>query len=169
MERDFKKDDLPLELVRNPGNKRTISWLHKMENYDFSDITSDVKKKFDWSQEKASETENQVKQFMALAVLDPGYYHIPEIDVDEYWHRMILHTQWYAKFCDDVFGSFYHHTPEPDPDHLSLENRERTLRLAEYWYGFQWKHLVLTCTQSQGPIPINLKHLAPTTEAMPNF
>ena len=57
--------------------------------------------------------ETETKRFFSFAFLDPGYYHIPEPDVDEYWHRMILHTQWYSKFCLDTFGQYYHHTPEP--------------------------------------------------------
>ena len=33
--------------------------------------------------------------------------------VDRAWHTFILHTRDYAQFCQDRFGRFIHHVPEP--------------------------------------------------------
>lgn len=35
----------------------------------------------------------------------------PSSVVDPGWHTMILHTDWYARFCLDNFGYFLHHQP----------------------------------------------------------
>ncbi|QWT14556.1 hypothetical protein [Sphingobium xenophagum] len=160
-------DFLPLELKVDPLSAEVAKRLDSLSQYDFSAITDDVTRKYGWKSAKSISVEKQVKQFFALAFLDPGYYHIPEEDVDEYWHRMILHTVWYSDFCQSVFGQFYHHTPEPDPAHISEENRERTKRLVDYWFATEWNNLVLTCTQCRGPaLEFGVK---PDDSALPNF
>ncbi len=140
-----------LGLARTTGNKKLDAALKKLEKYDFLAVTRSCANRYGWKAAKASETEIETKRFFSLAFLDQGYYHIPEPDVDEYWHRMILHTQWYHKFCLEMFGQYYHHTPEPDQSLISEENRKRSMELIEHWYGYAWKSVVLTCTQCTGP------------------
>ncbi|MGA9867002.1 MAG: hypothetical protein WBQ75_11255 [Acetobacteraceae bacterium] len=155
----------PLDLKVDPINAGVLAKLRLLDGYDFLAITADAERKLGWSSTHSAEIEKQVKQFLSLAFLDPGFYHIPELDVDEYWHRMILHTQWYAKFCDDVFGSYYHHTPEPDPAHMNQANRDRSVKLADYWFGTKWANLVRTCTQCRGPFIVS--GIAPDPQTMP--
>ena len=118
-----------LGLIRPTGNPKLDEVLRKLEAYDFSPVTKSCIDRYGWSAEKAQQTEIETKRFFSLAFLDPGHYHIPESDVDEYWHRMILHTQWYQQFCLDTFGAYYHHTPEPEQNLISEENRKRSLAL----------------------------------------
>lgn len=140
-----------LGLSRATGNKKLDAALKKLQKYDFSPITKSCVERYGWDQKKGEEMELETKRFFSLAFLDPGHYHIPAPDVDEYWHRMILHTQWYHKFCLDTFGQYYHHTPEPDQSLISEENRQRSLGLIQHWYGYTWESLVKTCTQCKGP------------------
>ena len=35
----------------------------------------------------------------------------PSETVDPGWHTLILHTQWYEKWCAEQFGYFLHHAP----------------------------------------------------------
>ncbi|MET7907655.1 hypothetical protein ACFYS7_18770 [Streptomyces avermitilis] len=35
----------------------------------------------------------------------------PSQQVDPGWHALILHTNWYADWCEKNFGSFLHHQP----------------------------------------------------------
>ncbi|MGE3335518.1 MAG: hypothetical protein AB7I36_17885 [Rhodospirillaceae bacterium] len=159
---------LPLGLKVDPQSKILLMRLAKIEDYDFSGISADIKRKLRWTPRKIAKTELEVRRFFSLAMLDPGYYHIPEVDVDDYWHRMILHTVWYTKFCKSVFGGYFDHTPEPDPDHLNQRNRERTVKVVSYWYGSKWPKLVKTCTQCNHPT--TLKTLPkPAKGAMPRF
>ena len=145
--------DLPLELKVDPKNEKLILKLSQLDKYDFSAINSDMQKKYSWPIEKSKYIEPRVKKFFALSFLNADNYHIPDIDVDEYWHRMILHTVWYHKFCSDMFGSYYHHTPAPDPNHISTENREKSKELMAYWFGEPWDFIVMTCTQCNHPTP----------------
>lgn len=140
-----------LGLNRATKNKKLDAVLDKLEKYDFSSITKSCIDRYNWDSKYGEEMETETKRFFSLAFLDPGYYHIPAPDVDEYWHRMILHTQWYQRFCLDIFGQYYHHTPEPDHSLISEENRQRSLALIQHWYGYTWQSLVRTCTQCKGP------------------
>ncbi|MFI6356984.1 hypothetical protein ACIBJF_30990 [Streptomyces sp. NPDC050743] len=36
----------------------------------------------------------------------------PSQTVDPGWHTLILHTQWYEKWCQEKFGFFLHHAPK---------------------------------------------------------
>lgn len=160
---------LPIGLKVNPGNSKLLGVFEKLENYDFSTITKSCIEKYGWDSAYASKIETWTKQFFALAFLDKGYYHIPEKDVDEYWHRMILHTLWYHEFCQTIIGEYYHHTPEPDPSHMSEENRERSLKLVDYWYHNTWETLIRTCTQCKGPGPSISAELEPNKDSLPKL
>jgi len=35
----------------------------------------------------------------------------PSLQVDPGWHTLILHTAWYANWCERSFGCFLHHQP----------------------------------------------------------
>jgi hypothetical protein len=37
---------------------------------------------------------------------------IPSRVVDEAWHEFILDTRAYARFCEEAFGEYLHHTPD---------------------------------------------------------
>lgn len=52
-----------------------------------------------------------LKQYYAVALLDPMNEHAVTEAIDPFWHAHILHTRAYAKFCEDVFGQFIHHEP----------------------------------------------------------
>lgn len=155
----------PLGLKVDPKSTAVIRILQEIEDFDFSAITSDVQKKYKWSKSKAKKVELAIKRFFSLAFLDPGNYHIPEADADEYWHRLILHTQFYNDFCQRIFGAYYHHTPEPDPKLVNKANRAQSTMLFKYWYEADWKNLVRTCTQCKGPY-ISTK-IRPAKETLP--
>jgi len=156
----------PLGLIRATGNKKLDTRLRKLERYNFSPITKSCVDRYSWTKSKANKWETETKRFFSFAFLDPGYYHIPSPDVDEFWHRMILHTQWYEKFCFDIFGAYYHHTPEPDQNLINKQNRERSLALIKHWYGNFWDDLVETCTQCKGPyLALTFKGIEPSKKA----
>lgn len=52
-----------------------------------------------------------LKQYYAVALLDPKNKHAVSATIDPFWHAHILHTREYAHFCDAVFGQFIHHEP----------------------------------------------------------
>jgi hypothetical protein len=158
---------LPFGLIVDPKNDELLARLRVLENYDCEHITRSVQSKYGWDPDRAKKVEIDTKKFFALGFLDQGHYHIPEDDVDEYWHRMILHTRFYIDFCDQIFGEYYHHMPEPDANALNEENRNRTLKLMPYWFGDTWKSVVKTCTQCRGPYVVSI--LQPASDVLPKF
>lgn len=52
-----------------------------------------------------------LKQYYAVALLDPKNRHAVSASIDPFWHAHILHTRQYLAFCDEVFGQYVHHDP----------------------------------------------------------
>jgi len=52
-----------------------------------------------------------LKQYYAVALLDPKNEHAVADRVDPFWHPHILHTRQYTLFCEQVFGQYIHHEP----------------------------------------------------------
>jgi hypothetical protein len=46
-----------------------------------------------------------------MGVTRSGDTMAPSEAVDPGWHTLILHTEWYADFCQQQFGYFLHHKP----------------------------------------------------------
>ncbi len=83
-----------------------------------------------------AKTENQAKQKLDAAIqwlaghaIKPkaDMYVMLEGEVDDGLHALILHTKWYAEFCDRHIGFFIHHTPldAETADKLKLEGAIR--------------------------------------------
>ncbi len=52
-----------------------------------------------------------LKQYHAVAVLDPQNKHAVSDLLDPFWHAQILHTEQYTVFCDELVGHYIHHRP----------------------------------------------------------
>lgn len=52
-----------------------------------------------------------LKQYYAVALLDPANAHAVSVPVDPFWHSHILHTWQYSVFCQNVVGEYMHHQP----------------------------------------------------------
>ena len=127
--------ELPLGLVLDPKNPKLISKLRELDQYDFTVISKKCERVLKWNPEDTDRLAKQAKQFLALALLDPDYYHVPAYDADQYWHRMILQTTWYKNFCDSIFGFFLSHDPPEYPATLGEETIDRSVALMKHWYG----------------------------------
>jgi len=73
-----------------------------------------------------------LKQYYAVALLDPFNEHAVSDHVDPYWHAHILHTTQYTRFCERVFGQYIHHEPL---DHADTKQVARVAELYRYTYG----------------------------------
>jgi len=161
--------NLPLELTKDPMSVGCVAALRRLEFYDCDRINRMCREKYGWSGEEAKDNERITKKFLSLNILDPSVYHIPTQVADDYWHRMILDTKWYTRFCDDIFGSFLHHTPMEKTQQKDEFNRDRSLRAAKYWFGEGWGNLVRTCTQCKGPEPNQLSTILPRADMIMGY
>ena len=66
-----------------------------------------------------------LKQYYAIAILDPLNMHVVSDKVDPFWHAHILHTEEYVDFCNRTVGSYMHHSPldHGRPKHVEGVNR----------------------------------------------
>lgn len=62
-----------------------------------------------------------LKQYYAIALLDPANAHAVSRPLDPFWHAHILHTERYHAFCQAVIGEYMHHRPldHGRPDHVA--------------------------------------------------
>lgn len=70
-----------------------------------------------------------LKQYYAVALLDPVNFHAVSDLIDPFWHAHILHTRQYMAFCEQVFGQYVHHTPL---DHARPQDVQKVKELYAY-------------------------------------
>lgn len=70
-----------------------------------------------------------LKQYYAVAVLDPLNRHAVSDAIDPFWHAHILHTKQYMSFCDDVTDGYIHHEPL---DHANRAAMDEIRALYDY-------------------------------------
>lgn len=63
-----------------------------------------------------------LKQYYAVAMLDPANAHAVSSPIDPFWHFHILHTKQYMEFCERVVGEYMHHIPLDHSKYAQVEN-----------------------------------------------
>lgn len=63
-----------------------------------------------------------LKQYYAVAMLDPANAHSVTVPVDPFWHAHILFTEQYRNFCDEVIGEYMDHVPLDKRNAAKVEN-----------------------------------------------
>jgi hypothetical protein len=55
----------------------------------------------------------EFKRFFALELLYPNPDHsfVPSIEIDPFWHHLVLDSRRYVALCDKLYGGYVHHTP----------------------------------------------------------
>lgn len=87
----------PSELLEAGMLDTLVARLHK----DHPDLTLDY----------CGRIQKQALEFLDACGRNPGVSLTPSVMVDLGWHNLILHTEVYAKFCQDLAGRFIHHHP----------------------------------------------------------
>lgn len=70
-----------------------------------------------------------LKQYYAIAMLDPANGHAVSDVVDPLWHAHMLFSEEYEQFCRAVIGEYMHHTPFLKDDGVM---RTKVRRLYDY-------------------------------------
>ena len=99
--------------VSNPEHLRRIAII---DDEDFDQVLTLVRKEFTKegravSDEYLARGIYALKQYYAIAMLDPANAHAVSVPVDPFWHAHILHTERYEIFCNAVVGEYMHHRP----------------------------------------------------------
>src|SRR5450830_6525 len=72
-----------------------------------------------WDAERTRQAESDYREFLFVATQFPDPAPRPSADVDAFWHFHILDTIKYARDCQQAFGYFLHHGPDPLPAPVS--------------------------------------------------
>ena len=104
-------------------------------------LISRIGSKLACNETEAVRAYGELLKFLALCASEADTL-APSKCVDEVWHEVILHTQFYATLCDRLFGGFIHHAPANGADEasyrltLSLLNKKFGELDTRYWPGF---------------------------------
>ncbi|MEH7452991.1 glycine-rich domain-containing protein [Gottfriedia acidiceleris] len=100
-----------------------VSRLEKAWKMDFlANVKERVMEKEDWSNEKYSFIERELKRFFLMAAI---FENVPMYsqEVDKIWHEMILFTKSYHNFCKAFCGEMIHHEPNVHKDGATIADR----------------------------------------------
>src|SRR3989344_6580259 len=101
--------------------------LRAIEDEDYSGIVRKVRDIFTEqhglspSDEFVASGLEGLKQYYAVALLDPLNAHAASPKIDMFWHAHMLHSRQYAEFCDRVVSRFMHHEPLNDENEEEVE------------------------------------------------
>jgi len=91
----------------------------KISSLDLSQINNYMVKAKGWKQAQANEAENQYKNFLRIKIVATDSFSqelVPSLDIDEFWHAHILHTEKYAADMQNICGKFLHHHPQQESE-----------------------------------------------------
>ncbi len=96
-----------------------------IDDTDFSKVAKKVAHDHGFDERYVERGILALKQYYAIAVLDPLNMHAVSTEVDPFWHTHILFTEDYAEFCQKLVGTYVHHTPLDEDDSAEVERIKR--------------------------------------------
>lgn len=63
-----------------------------------------------------------LRQYHAVAILDPRNEHAISDALDPFWHVQILFTRQYVRFCNETMGHYVHHEPLDHADLAAVQH-----------------------------------------------
>ncbi|MBX4187417.1 MAG: hypothetical protein KW802_04190 [Candidatus Doudnabacteria bacterium] len=120
--------------------------LELIDNEDFGPVTRKTREELEkqavsLSVEEADAGILALKQYYAVALLDPLNEHAVSDVIDPYWHAHILHTRQYTEFCEKVLGQYMHHDPLDHADTAKVAYVARLYRYTVSVYGQMFNHV----------------------------
>jgi hypothetical protein len=88
---------------------RTI--IDRAMQFDLGQVSKRYAQDHHSSPEEGQLLARELKRFLILRAFNPDIPYGITGKVDDMWHTFILFTREYARFCDEVAGTFLHHTP----------------------------------------------------------
>jgi hypothetical protein len=98
------------------------------------EIEAHYQRTFGLTAEAAAELFADVKKFVFVASMSGFTPYAPPPGLDPGWHEFILHTDYYATFCNMV-GEFVHHNPGLSPHPRDAEAMELARKKAAEIFG----------------------------------
>lgn len=117
--------------IFSPEEKKELK--KQIDQYRFTPLIDQLVDKEKITEEEALKDFNDLKQFLYLCITAQGAAVIaPPPKIDALWHRFILFSREYAKFCKRYNGSFIHHDPHTKgTKSLSHDAIAETIKMAQ--------------------------------------
>lgn len=119
-----------LQQFRTPLSPLQVARLSIIDQTDFSKVA--IKVRQDLAERGVIVDDDYIaggiealKQYYAIALLDPANMHAVSDVVDPFWHAHILFTEDYVSFCERVVGRYMHHDPLDKTDAKALVHVRR--------------------------------------------
>lgn len=114
-----------------------LEMVRLIDAEDFSGVVRKVREEFaHWGESASDEYLDAgvlaLKQYYAVALLDPCNEHAVSDSIDPFWHAHILHTKEYIAFGERIFGQYVQHEPL---DHDNAVQLRHVARLYSYTTG----------------------------------
>ncbi len=112
-----------LKLIGREEKRRELA-LENIDAYVFpKSVSTSISKKYPHlSREEVDSVLSGLKQFFYACCICKGKsVGMPSRSVDYAWHKFILHTKEYKKFCKNNIGWFVHHTPAGSSGEKAIE------------------------------------------------
>lgn len=130
-----------IDLTKDDAEK-----LRYIEAYDLTMEVDTAVEEGMIPEELAETAELELKRFLAIAYLEREDREslVPGRRIDTLWHKFILNTPSYTRFCDRVYGEYLHHVPSRVEDRAAVPEERRGTSLAgqyfddfadEFWIG----------------------------------
>lgn len=112
------------------SNRITIDQRRRLEYIDSEDYSLVMEKTQDDLSGKGMVVDRDyleqgiyaLKQYYAVALLDPANAHAVTVPIDPFWHSHILFTREYRIFCEAVVGEYMEHIPLDKTSKSKVEN-----------------------------------------------
>lgn len=104
-----ERDDVRLVLERQKDV--FLACRDKASTRDHDHVARVCARMYGWSINKVSYVRSQYDVFWGICGVGLQLEIYETLDVDNYWHVHILHTQQYREDCAFVFGHFLEHVP----------------------------------------------------------
>jgi len=123
-------------LAEHDFSEDVNSSLEKLRDFDLKPVTMRLEEE---GHSEAEKLEEEFRKFAALTIINEDTTVVPSERLDIFWHKFIMDTRRYQRFCDEVLGSFLHHevsdpreVEEVEPD---FESYEKTLEQYREYFG----------------------------------
>ena len=100
-------------------------------SYEIDDLVEQMVEEMSLTHPQAELLFEDTKKFLLIAFLNPDKRCGPSPAIDACWHRFILHTREYMRFCDQMFGTYIHHRP----GQFVVTYEDDVARIAEKMFG----------------------------------
>jgi len=88
-----------------------FEFRRKSSSLDHEHVGKICERMYGWSSNKVKFVRSQYDAFWGICGIGLQLQIYESLDVDNYWHVHVLHTQQYRQNCDYVFGHFLEHVP----------------------------------------------------------